>query len=466
MTAVLLVAPMPVAEYRAGPAIRYWEFARVLSAEHKVTLLVPNDDYPTHLDFAVRTCDNGELETLLAAHQVVVVQGPALQQHLGLAPLLATGGQHLVVDLYDPITLEQLEIDPGGDAGRWLQKEYGALLNEQLLLGDFFLCASDRQRDFWLGSLAALGRINHETYDGGELRRLVEVVPFGLPAEPPRSGEPVLKGVVPGIEPSDHVILWGGGLWDWLDPLTPIVAMQQVVPRHPSARLLFFESERYQSPMLARAKDLAAALGLLDQQVLFADWLPPEQWGRGLLEADIGLSFHQPTVETHFAFRTRLLDYVWAGLPIVAASGDVLADLVVAQGLGHVVDPGNEQALASALIALLDEADARSNRRDAFARVAGPYQWERVAGPLASYCRQPWHAPDRDSAFERNWRAAQSEQLRAQAARAERRLADTQDLVEALFARIERCEEQLDRVMSGRVMRLMTGVQRALWGGR
>ena len=41
------------------------------------------------------------------------------------------------------------------------------VLNEQLARGDFFLCASDKQRDFWLGQLAAVGRINPVTYDDG-----------------------------------------------------------------------------------------------------------------------------------------------------------------------------------------------------------------------------------------------------------------------------------------------------------
>ena len=132
---------------------------------------------------------------------MVVVQGPALQRHPRLPQLLADGNHYLVADLYDPITLEQLEIDRGGQAGRWLQREYGALLNEQLRLADYFFCASERQRDYWLGALAALGRINPDTYDGGDLRRLIDVVPFGLPATPPQPAGPVLKGVGRGSGP-------------------------------------------------------------------------------------------------------------------------------------------------------------------------------------------------------------------------------------------------------------------------
>ena len=37
-------------------------------------------------------------------------------------------------------------------------------LRVQFDRGDFFLCASERQRDLWLGHMSALGRVNFATY--------------------------------------------------------------------------------------------------------------------------------------------------------------------------------------------------------------------------------------------------------------------------------------------------------------
>ncbi len=65
---------------------------------------------PIH-NSVVCACAEDELDGLLATHQVIVVQGPGLQRHPRLAQALAAGQHYLVVDLYDPITLEQLEID-------------------------------------------------------------------------------------------------------------------------------------------------------------------------------------------------------------------------------------------------------------------------------------------------------------------------------------------------------------------
>lgn len=448
MTAVLLVAPSPMGEQRAGPATRYWEFARILSRQQQVTLLVPNDDHPSHSDFRVCSRTEADLEALLAAHQIIVVQGASLRELPRLAQLLADGQHYLVVDLYDPITLETLEIDRGGEVGRWLHAEYGAVLSQQLRLGDFFLCASERQRDYWLGALAAVDRINPDTYDGSEMRRLVDVVPFGIPAYPPQPGQPVLKGVVPGIAPADQVILWGGGLWDWLDPLTPIQVMERVATHQPAARLVFFEPKRQRQAMFKKTKQLARETKLLGRQVLFVEWMPPERWRACLMEADVGLSFHPASLETHFSFRTRLLDYIWAGLPIVAASGDVLSEIVAVHGLGRVVEPGNDEALAEALIGLLKEPDARQARRERFRHVAEQYRWEQITLPLVRYCRQPWRAGDAGRGDKERWRMAQTDQFQADVAHARRQLASAEARARTLVAERSQAIERAERLQT------------------
>ncbi|MGD8792226.1 MAG: glycosyltransferase [Anaerolineae bacterium] len=461
---VLLVAPMPIDRQRMGPAIRYWEIARILSHQQGVTLLVPNDDHPEHPDFAVRTASQEPLDDLLATHQVIVVQGPALQQHPALRAALAEGRHCLVADLYDPITLEQLAIEPRGERGRWLRREYTALLNEQLRLGDFFICASERQRDYWLGALAALGRLNGDTWDGGDFRALIDVVPFGLPPEPPRPSGPVLKGTVPGIAPGDRLILWGGGLWDWLDPATPVRAMEKVAARHPRARLVFFDAPRLRMAAAEQTRQLAADLGLLGHQVLFTGWLPPEKWGDCLLEADVGLSFHPASAETRLAFRTRLLDYIWAGLPIATAGGDVLSEIVAEHGLGYVVTPGDVSGLADALSALLDEVDARGARRAAFREVAGRFTWERVARPLLDYCRQPRRARDTGRAIPDEGLLSELARARREQVEAETARQAADERAKALARRLAESEARFQAAMDGRVMRLMTGIQRALRG--
>ena len=89
----------------------------------------------------------------------------------------------VVVDIYDPAHLENLEMGDGDiEAHDRAVARQAGVLNVALRRGDFFTCASQRQRDFWLGSLSALGRVNAYNYAGDpRLEKLVSVVPYGLP---------------------------------------------------------------------------------------------------------------------------------------------------------------------------------------------------------------------------------------------------------------------------------------------
>ncbi|MBP7964840.1 MAG: hypothetical protein KBG20_21885, partial [Caldilineaceae bacterium] len=236
---VLLVANDIIGPHMAGPGIRFWEFARVLSREMPVILAVPPfvkmTGPPPQPDFAatVHLCaDSTDLRRLAASARTIVTLGSVLT----IYPFLAEQPAPLVIDAYDPFLLAGLvQRSHLPLAEQFAPHEgYRRSLNLQLRAADFILCADEKQRDYWLGALSALGRVNPHTLAADPtLRRLIDVVPFGLPDPPPTQDRPVLKGVVPGIGPDTKVILWAGGLWDWFDPLTAIDALALVLQERP-----------------------------------------------------------------------------------------------------------------------------------------------------------------------------------------------------------------------------------------
>jgi glycosyltransferase involved in cell wall biosynthesis len=275
------------------------------------------------------------------------------------------------------------------------------VLNQQLGRGDFFLCASEKQRHFWLGQMAAVGRLNPANYDAdSSLASLLAVVPFGLSPTPPRRTRPALRGVIPGIGETDKIILWAGGVYNWFDPLTLVRAVDQLRHRRPDVRL-FFMGMRNPNPhvpemkMPAATRQLADSLGLTGKHVFFNDeWVAADDRQNYLLDADVGVSTHFQHVETTFSFRTRMLDYLWAGLPIVATGGDTFADLITAEGLGVEVPEQDVDALTVALERALYDEEFAASARDAVARVRGEYTWDRALQPLLEFCRAPRRAPD------------------------------------------------------------------------
>jgi glycosyltransferase involved in cell wall biosynthesis len=401
VTNVLVITGDPIGVKMAGPAIRSWNMASALSAENSVTLVTTTNLEQVDSPFAlerVRPGEDARFAELEKWADVILFQGHARDQFAALQKTTKI----VVCDIYDPMQLEMLEQGREQPRGTWelMVTRAARALNSQLAAGDFFLCASERQRLFYLGQLAALGRVSPATYENDpHLRDLLAVVPFGLDATPPVHEKQVLKGVRPGIGPDDKVVIWGGGIYSWFDPETLIRAVAALAKRQPKVKLFFLGTKHPgvdEMDIVTTSRRLAAQLGATDSSVFFNDtWVDFADRQNYLLEASAGASTHQRHIETEFSFRTRILDYLWADLPMVITEGDSMAELVDRERLGIVVPANDVEALEAALERVLfDDKFAKAARANV-KRVATQFTWDRVLVPLVDFVRHPHHAADR-----------------------------------------------------------------------
>ena len=85
------------------------------------------------------------------------------------------------------------------------------------------------------------------------------------------------------ITEKDFVLLWGGGVWDWFDPLTVIKAVEQLSQKRDDIKLVFMgiKSPNPKVPLMqmaVKSQALAAELGVLNKSVFFSEqWIPYEQ---------------------------------------------------------------------------------------------------------------------------------------------------------------------------------------------
>ena len=399
-TRVLLLTNDAVGESMAGPAIRTVELARQLAADG--ARVVIGSPYGIDLDLGpigtARFADRSDLEPLVAHCDVVVAMSGLLGAHRWIADASCA----VVADAYDPTLFEVLEwfadADPAEQATRFADGL--AQMTDALGFADLVLCASDRQRQLLIGLLVAAGRVNFATCASDPtLEKLVAVVPFGLSDQAPVAAGPLpLRGPDGPFAQDDIIVLWGGGIHQWLDPLTLVRAVAASPDQRVKAYVLGGAHPTPivpQMPIADEARRLAADLGVLGGRVVFRDtWVPYGERAGYLLDADIGVSLHRAHVETTFAFRTRILDYLWAGLPIVCTAGDSFADLVRDEALGVVVAPGDVDGLVAAVAELADP-DCYRRTRASISSTAKRFTWDRVAMPLVEYCRMPLRAADR-----------------------------------------------------------------------
>ena len=391
----------------AGPGIRFYEFARILSNHVDVTLLTPNKvdiDTQGFKTMQYKMNNYKSLQKSIENSDIILIQGHILYYF----PFLKNYKGRIIVDLYNPFNLESLEMFKDWNIAERIRIDGNNLniLKLQLTIGDYFICASEKQRDYWIGMLTAVGRINPYSYDSDNtLRTLIDVVPSGIPLNPPLRSNLSIRDVMPNIKQEDRIILWGGGIWNWLDPVTAIKALWEITRGRKDIKLVFM-GIKHPDPKLPEMKKcmeaikLARELDLYDKDVFFNEWAPYDLRQTFLLDSDAGLSIHHERIETEFSYRTRVMDYIWARLPIITTEGDSIAKMVKLENIGEVVKYENTHELARVMESIVLNKSLREIYRKNLNKIAPRFYWENVTRPLVKYCADPYYAFDKRKIIE------------------------------------------------------------------
>jgi glycosyltransferase involved in cell wall biosynthesis len=365
VTRVLLVCPEPLTHGQpAGIGIRFLEIAKALVDDgHRVITLSRDGG-----EFDI-TPEN--IARFSADADMAFVQGHVANDLFAHARPIPT-----VVDLYDPFIVENLHYYETRGAEVFTH-DHATLVNS-LLRGDFFLCASEAQRLFWLGMLMAVGRLNPIAFeDDRRLASLIAVAPFGVQAPRPNAQRN-----------TSHDVLFGG-IYDWYDPILAIDAIAQARQTLLEITLTF---TAHPNPSLTPQGKTGAAMTYVKRNN-FGDFIRFEPWAAYGERAAfferfaLALLTFPQSLETDLSMRTRIYDYLWGGLPIVTSSAPGTDELLMRYGAGTVVRGEQPDDYAAALI------DALGPRHEqlfhATQRFVAEHQWPRVLEPLLAFCRAP-----------------------------------------------------------------------------
>ena len=382
----------------ASPGIRAYQIAGALGRaipEAEITLAIPGNHgeiQPPAANVELTTWStNEEAMSLARQHEVAISRN--FPPHF--ARLL--GETRLAVDAFTPFYTEWMELSRGMLTPTWQRMWMSAnrwYLNMQFTLADFIFCADERQRDMSIGMLMALALVPPDVYQRDpSLRRLIDVVPYGVPSTPMDPQGPVLRGVVPGIEPGDEILLWNGSIVDWNDTATAIRAMDVLKDRRPQAKLVFMGLDHPDlvvspgSRGTVEAVGLARELGLEGRNVFFlSGWVPYERIDDYLAEANASICLGYERLESRFAFRTRFVDLFRAQVPLICTQGDVLAERVAKDPLGITVPERDVPAVVAAIEKLLDDRGFAETARGNMATISRELAWDVAVQPLARFC--------------------------------------------------------------------------------
>jgi glycosyltransferase involved in cell wall biosynthesis len=354
MFQVVVHTPDVVGERMAGPGIRAWHVARELARHVPTTLIAKSEGIaPDDVPLIVHGTDAARAAIREAS---VLIGQPARN-------FRKRRGQRIVYDLFDPLVLELRELY--GNLPSLRQRVHLAAewwrLAEALMRADLLICAARKQRVFYEG------------LQSGDARWLE--IPFGIDLADTRACE----------KSRDNVVIWGGGVWEWLDPATAIDAVVRVNRDGVRAKLLFLGRARPNRDLIDRRRDdrfeqLLAHGG--PHVAANEEWVPYRERLSWLRAGKIAIMLHRRTAEADYSIRTRLFDAIAAGVPVVATAGGFAAELVEQEGLGIVVPPGNTDAVAAAIRRLLTDDAFFSACVQSLERIRPRFAWDVVTRPL------------------------------------------------------------------------------------
>jgi glycosyltransferase involved in cell wall biosynthesis len=348
MVQVVVHTPDVVGDRMAGPGIRASHIAEELGKHFPTTLISKNENGATNRD--------------ALNHADVLIGQPTRGFRR------RRRDQKIIYDLYGPTVLELRELY--GNAPSIRQRVHLAAewwrLSYALTAADLLICGTRKQIEFY-------DRLKSADAPWIE-------VPFGIDLSEVRGCE----------KPKDNVAVWGGGLWEWLDPATAVEAIVRLNGEGLRAKLLFLGRARPNRDLIDRRREdrFDALIRRGRGHVSAEEWIPYRERLAWLRAGKVAIMLHRRTAEAEYSIRTRLFDAIAAAVPVVATRGGFAADLVEREGLGLVVPPEDVTAVAAALRKLLTDDNFHALCVQRLEMLRPRFAWEVVTRPLVEAIMQ------------------------------------------------------------------------------
>lgn len=381
----LTTSPLPYGDrITDGPGYRMWNLLHVVAAEHEVHILSLYESFHEgRRDFGSVSEDGIPVETIPHTPESVARRIRALAPDVLYLPwsstmFLGRSNRDLptVLDFVGPGLLESY-VSQGHVPLPLLRLQL-----ESFRHGDFFMTTSERERYYLLGLLAASERLSM-----GDLRPddpLIHVVRMSHPVEPPTAAQrrPERKG-------DELVVLLGGSFLPWYDYSLLAAAIERLAPDTRSALRVVVLGGNPRMPEVEAQVRRTLSRGASHDVVEFTGLVPFKRRSEYYLGADAALSIAPETVEDELSSRTRIVDCLWAHLPVITPGRDEYSALLLQAGAGFRYDPRPE-GLAEILERVVADRSLLTTARSRIdALLSGPFNPKQAAAPFLEFIESP-----------------------------------------------------------------------------
>ena len=397
---VVLICPEPIRGCVQGIGIRFIEMTKYIGVFHEAVLWTCNEDIPGDIGITAVPFPSAEqFGAEMAQTDAVVIHGHISERYFDMLRSRQVDSPPLVVDLYDPFLIENLQYT--AELGEYIFYRDRTVLFRQLSLGDFFLASSEIQRMFYFGIMTGTGRITPQVYHSDRSGdQLIAIAPFGVEPVSETTLQAIagkLKGQVPGIA-SDSMVIFFGGIYDWYDPETLVNILDGIIENFPKVKVVFSVNPNQETTpqgVFKKIRDFAELKGWRDRHIFFIPWFPYSDRFAYLRDVDIAVCLHKPSIETSLSLRTRVLDYMNAGIPVIATEGGEGGRILTEASAALLVPPYDEELLRNAMTSLLKDIIMSQTLGSNGRRwIHSNMTWGKSLRPLLEYCNSPYRSSE------------------------------------------------------------------------
>jgi len=265
-----------------------------------------------------------------------------------------------------------------------------------LQTGDAFSGCSLPQQHAIVGELGMAGRLNRHTF-GFEFAHTVlpgaPPIPKQMPARP--TTRTLLQPL--GIAPDDFVVLWCGGYNTWTDVDTLFKGLEQAMAAAPRLHYVSVGASTYAGPdnVYERFCNMAKQSRFAERFHLLG-WRPWSEMKQFYAESNVGINIDALHYETIYGTRTRLVEMIASGLPVVTSLGAELSYLLQARDAALTFAVGDATNLGRQLATLAAQPErCRALAQAAYSYAADALSFATTTLPLRQWVRTAQLAPDK-----------------------------------------------------------------------
>ncbi|MFV2044838.1 MAG: glycosyltransferase [Anaerolineales bacterium] len=269
-------------------------------------------------------------------------------------------------------------------------------LEQVLNTGDAFSVCAGPQEHVLVGELAMIGRLNNATFG-------FDFVHTVLPGSPPkanshdqsRNGRSLMSSH--GIADTDFVVLWCGGYNAWTDVETLYRGLDAAMSRDPRIHFVSVGASTYEGPDDVYAKFLDLIDGSVYQDRFhMLGWQPWSGIADFYRDSDVGINIDAWHYETVYGTRTRLVEMIGAGLPVITSSGSELSSLLSDGASALSFEIGDWEGFGQQILTLCqDEERRRELANNALGYAESKLSFSTTMAPVRAWVQQPRRAPDK-----------------------------------------------------------------------